>query len=172
MRQKGIAMIHRQLLSVLAFILLGAGIAQADLDSYLDTLRVSAAADFGSYRSGLGAHYGASGAVLDQVFLAVNDPAHAALCFWLAHTSGQPMDVVLDRYRAHQKKGWGALAQSLGIKPGSADFKALKAGEIGWIPPRGDDRAKGGNAGKPSKGEGGKDKGHDKTDNAAKGKSP
>jgi hypothetical protein len=74
------------------------------------------------------------------------------MCFWLARTSGQPMDVVLRQYKSNGKKGWGALAQSLGIKPGSAEFKALKAGQIGWEPPGGHGKTKGGSAGHSSKG--------------------
>jgi len=158
-------MLQKCLLHTLAIILLGAGLAHASMDSYLETLRISATADFGDYRAGLGAHYGASGAVLDQVFLAVNDPGEAAVCFWLARTSGQPMNTVLDRYRTHHKKGWGALAQSLGIKPGSAEFKALKAGQLGWYPANKQKGSHGGENGgddkdhKEKSGHGGKDKG-------------
>jgi hypothetical protein len=127
-------MLHKRLLSALVLVLLGAGLAHADLDGYLRTLRVSASADFGDYRAGLGVHYGASGAVLDQVFLSVHDPGDAALCFWLARTTGHPVGYVVEHYHKHKGKGWGALAQGLGIKPGSAEFKALKAGQLGWYP--------------------------------------
>ena len=128
-------MMWYKLVGIIAFIFLTTGIASADLDGYRESLRASAQANIGDFRAGLGAHFGASGAELDHVFLAVGDPADAALCFWLARTSGRPMDVVLQKYRAHRKQGWGSLAQSLGIKPGSTEFKSLKAGEIGWNPP-------------------------------------
>lgn len=166
-------MFYRHLLSALTIVILSAGLAQADLDGYLESLRISASADFGDFRAGLGAHFGATGAELDQVFLAVGDPGDAALCFWLARTSGQPIGMVMDRYRVQKKQGWGALAQSLGIKPGSAEFKALKAGEIGWTPPGGHEHAKGGDGGKADKDKGDKEKGGNaKTDKAAKGKKP
>ena len=130
-------MMLRNILGTFTIVLLAATVANADLDGYLDRLRVSADANFGDFRAGLGAHFGASGAELDHAFLSVGHPSEAALCFWLARTSGQPVDVVLQQYRVNKKKGWGALAQSLGIKPGSAEFKALKAGQIGWEPPGG-----------------------------------
>ena len=136
-------MMINKLLGALVLVTLVTGLAHADLDGYMDSLRISADADFGDFRAGLGAHFGASGAELDRVFLAVGDPSDAALCFWLARTSGRPMDEVLTRYRANGKKGWGALAQSLGIKPGSAEFKALKAGQIGWEAPGGHGKGKG-----------------------------
>jgi len=34
----------------------------------------------------------------------------------------------MERYRADKGKGWGVLAKSLGIKPGSKEFHALKRG--------------------------------------------
>ena len=128
-------MLHKYLAGALVFLFLGAGLAHASLDDYLSSLRISASADFGAFRAGLGAHYGASGAELDHLFLSVKDPGDAALCFWLARKSGHPVDYVVDRYHKNKGKGWGALAQSLGIKPGSAEFKALKNGDIGWDPP-------------------------------------
>lgn len=163
-------MLHKYLLSTLMFILLGAGLAHASMDDYLKTLRVSAAADFGDFRASLGAHYGASGAELDHLFLAVGDRGDAAVCLWLARRTGYPVDYVAERYRKHKGQGWGALAQSLGIKPGSADFKALKAGQLGWYPK---DRHRGGyddddhyddhgRRGKDDHGGKGKDKGNDK----------
>ena len=42
--------------------------------------------------------------------------------------SGLAPNSVLQKYDASKDKGWSAMAQSLGIKPGSAEFKALKAG--------------------------------------------
>jgi hypothetical protein len=83
----------------------------------------------------VGAHFGASDRDLDLVFQGVYEPADAVLCLWLGQQSHRPYDVVMREYRTHKKgKGWGALAQSLGIKPGSPEFKALKAGNLGWEP--------------------------------------
>jgi len=36
---------------------------------------------------------------------------------------------VLKQYKTSKGKGWGVVAQSLGIKPGSAEFQALKKGQ-------------------------------------------
>jgi hypothetical protein len=157
--KKGVAVMLNKLFGALAIVVFTAGLASANLDGYMESLRISADADFGDFRAGLGMHFGASGAELDHVFLAVGHPSEAALCFWLARTSGKPMDVVLQQYRAHGKKGWGALAQSLGIKPGSAEFKALKAGQIGWNPPAKKGKAKGGNDHKSAEDKGTNNKG-------------
>jgi hypothetical protein len=45
----------------------------------------------------------------------------------LASRVNRPVRDVAVEYKQNQGKGWGALAISMGIKPGSSAFKALKA---------------------------------------------
>jgi hypothetical protein len=47
----------------------------------------------------------------------------------MGEMSDQPIDYVIDKYKAKKGNGWGSLAKSLGIKPGSEDFQALKKGQ-------------------------------------------
>ncbi|WP_432821978.1 hypothetical protein [Trichloromonas sp.] len=122
----------RNLLVALTMVLLTAGAACADLDSYLNRLTASTA-DPGQFRADLGAHFGASGPEIDLVLRTVTRHGEAVLCFWLQQQSRQPLDVVLREYQAQRQQGWGALAKSLGIKPGSDAFHALKRGELGWL---------------------------------------
>lgn len=126
-----------QLVLTLVLMLGFAGQVRADIDGYLNRLNLHASADLGEFRVGLGAHFGASGSDVDLVLRSVRHPGDAALCFWLRQHSRQPLAVVLENYR--QQQGWGNLAKSLGIKPGSAEFHALKAGELGWYPAGGGD---------------------------------
>jgi hypothetical protein len=49
------------------------------------------------------------------------------MIFRLGEMSMHPADYVLDRYKSSRGKGWGVLAKSLGIKPGSKEFHALKS---------------------------------------------
>jgi len=157
-------MMLRTLLIALMLFTLGAGVASADMDAYLNRLTAYASADLGRFRADLGAHFGASGPEIDLVLRTVSRHGDAALALWLSNRTRQPLDVVLREYRARKGQGWGALAQSLGIKPGSADFHALKRGDLGWNPDRrtGDYGRDGGKAehGKEDKGKGkDKDKG-------------
>ncbi|MEZ4601007.1 MAG: hypothetical protein R2940_14560 [Syntrophotaleaceae bacterium] len=122
----------RPFLLTFALVLLTAGIARADLDAYLHSLNISAEGDIGGFRTQVGAHFGASGPQIDLVFRSVDYPADAAVCFWLAVHSGKPVEMVVREYRSRKGQGWGALAKSLGIKPGSAEFHALKQGHLGW----------------------------------------
>ncbi len=124
----------RRMLITLALVLFTAGVARADLDVYLNSLNVSAETDLGGFRAEVGAHFGASGSQVDLAFRTCDRPADVAVCLWLAQQSRQPVEVVVREYRARKGQGWGALAQSLGIKPGSAAFKALKQGNLGWQP--------------------------------------
>ncbi len=46
----------------------------------------------------------------------------------LAEMSHHSTDQVVAQYRSGGGRGWGALARSLGIKPGSREFHDLKRG--------------------------------------------
>ncbi|MCK4502931.1 MAG: hypothetical protein KAU22_07830 [Desulfuromonadales bacterium] len=125
---------YHRLLIALAMIILTAGVACADLDIYLNNLTVRAEADMGKFRSTLGVHFGASGPEIDLVMKNVHNPGDAALCLWLGQHSRQPIEKVLHEYQSNKKQGWGAMANRLGIKPGSDAFKTLKKGDLGWHP--------------------------------------
>jgi hypothetical protein len=47
----------------------------------------------------------------------------------LGEMSNRPSEYVIEKYKSGKGKGWGALAKSLGIKPGSIEFHALKRGQ-------------------------------------------
>ena len=48
----------------------------------------------------------------------------------LAQAVGRPCRYVADQWQENRSQGWGALAQRLGIKPGSAEFHRLKKGFV------------------------------------------
>ena len=45
----------------------------------------------------------------------------------LSRISKRPVGAVAGEYKKNQGKGWGMTARGMGIKPGSPEFKALKA---------------------------------------------
>ena len=61
---------------------------------------------------------------------AADAPAAALLVWQLGQRARRPPEAVRGVYRNHAGKGWGASAQELGIKPGSAEFHALKRGDL------------------------------------------
>jgi hypothetical protein len=52
--------------------------------------------------------------------------ADAYMVLRFGEMSKQPIENVIEKYKANKGKGWGALAKSLGIKPGSKELHALK----------------------------------------------
>ncbi|NUS39751.1 MAG: hypothetical protein HOQ02_12115 [Lysobacter sp.] len=48
----------------------------------------------------------------------------------LAQAAGRPCRYVVDEWERDHGQGWGALAQRMGIKPGSAEFHRLKRGFV------------------------------------------
>jgi len=49
----------------------------------------------------------------------------------LARIARKPIDDVVKIYTSNRKKGWGAIAKDLGIKPVSPEFHALKGNASG-----------------------------------------
>lgn len=110
----------------LTLILPSAALA-ADFDWTRD-LNVRAQADPSGFRAQLSTRFKIGDAQIKVVLGNVESPSDAYMVFRLGEMSSRPVDYVLNQYRAKKNKGWGALAQSLGIKPGSSEFKALKQG--------------------------------------------
>ena len=106
------------------------GTAHADLDLYIHDLDISARADLGNYRAKLGVRFGVSNSELEILFETVETPAEVAVLLWLGEQSQQSVNNVLKIYQHHKSNGWGTMAKSLGIKPGSPTFHALKRGDL------------------------------------------
>jgi len=104
--------------------------AGGGLDEFLRNLNVRAQADPDGFSATLSSQFRVSGAEVKVVLGAVHDPANAFMIFQLGQMSGRPTEAVLSVYRNDAGKGWGAIAQELGIKPGSAEFHALKRGDL------------------------------------------
>lgn len=115
------------LLVVLVITLSAAVVFASDFD-WMDNMSVRAEADRNGFRVQLATRFKVGNADVDVVIGNVDRPADAYMVMRLGEMSGKPVDFVLKQYQANKGKGWGVLAKSLGIKPGSPEFKALKAG--------------------------------------------
>jgi hypothetical protein len=89
---------------------------------------IQAQADPSGFRARLATRFKIGDLQVKAVLSNIKNPADTYLILRLGEMSGKPTGYVLDRYNSTKKKGWGALAKSLGIKPGSREFHALKAG--------------------------------------------
>ena len=127
--------------------------AAGDFD-WMKDFNVRAEADPSGFRAGLAARFKIGDAQVTAVLGNVERPADAYMVLRLGEMSAQQTEYVIREYKSQKGKGWGALAKSLGIKPGSKEFHDLKRGSDFYY---GKDEGKGGGKGKgkgKSKGKG------------------
>jgi hypothetical protein len=142
----------RRVLAGVVVVLLAAGAALAGDFEWMKDLNIRAQADPSGFKASLATRFKIGDTQITAVLSNVERPADAYMVLRLGEMSGQPTDRVTARYRSSKGQGWGNLAKSLGIKPGSKEFHALKRGHD----------LDGGNSGK-GQGKGkGKGKGHNK----------
>jgi hypothetical protein len=91
-------------------------------------LNIQAQADPSGFKAQVATRFKIGDVQVDAVLSNVDDPSDAYLVLRLGEMSGRHVEQVIERYKNYGGKGWGALAKSLGIKPGSQEFHALKQG--------------------------------------------
>jgi len=117
----------RTIFFTLSIILLFSASAQAAQDfAWVNDFNIQAQADPSGFRARLAARFRIGDAEISAVIGNVASPADAYIVFRLGEMSGRPYDRVLREYKTSKGKGWGVIAKSLGIKPGSKEFHALK----------------------------------------------
>ena len=125
------------------------------LEDFLSNVNIQARADMSGFSARISAQFGVPVANVQAVVQKVSEPADAFMVYQLGQFSGKQPDKVLSVYAPNRKKGWGVIAKELGIKPGSAEFHALKSGNLVF------DGKPAGSENSPGKGKG-KGKGHNK----------
>ena len=102
-------------------------VAAGDFD-WIKDLNIRAEADPSGFRASLATRFNIGNTQITAVLSTVERPADAYMVLRLGEMSARPTDYVIEKYKSGKGKGWGVLAQSLGIKPGSKEFHALKRG--------------------------------------------
>ena len=116
--------------ALFAFITGMAVNAYADLDGFLSNLNIQARADMNGFSFKLGTQFGVPLPQVQAIIRSVEMPADAFMCLQLSQWSNKQPDMVVNTYKGNKGKGWGVIAKQLGIKPGSAEFHALKRGDL------------------------------------------
>jgi hypothetical protein len=111
-------------------LLLSGQATAGGLETFLDEIDVRASKDMGSYRAELRLSYDVSDGTLDGLFEIMSKPSDVYMCLRVGEVARRPVDRVVEEYRTHRGQGWGVIAKNLGIKPGSEEFHALKAGRM------------------------------------------
>ena len=120
----------RKVLIALFCAFFPAQVMAGGLDAFLNKLNAQAKSDLAGFSAKISAQFGVPEAQVKVVISTVNQPADAFMVFQLGQMSRQPTDKVMQVYQGGKGKGWGAIAKDLGIKPGSAEFHALKRGDL------------------------------------------
>lgn len=98
-----------------------------EFDTDLRTINAEAKADFGAFKAKLGGTYNIEEKKIEEMHGSLKmEPAEIYLALELGRQTGKPIDDVVEVYNENRGKGWGVIAKELGIKPGSAEFHALK----------------------------------------------
>lgn len=121
---------HKFRFTALAIVLQLAFITQGyagDFD-WLKQMSIQAQADPSGFAARLSTRFHIGGTQVEAVIDNVGGQADAYMVLRLAEMSHQPVAYVTQRYHENRHRGWGVLARQLGIKPGSREFHALKAG--------------------------------------------
>jgi hypothetical protein len=119
-----------RVLVIVLVLIVPSAVMAGGLDDFLADVDVRASADIGSFKADLRVTFGASDGKIDGVFEVVSKPSDVYMCLRIGELAKQPVDVVVDEYKQHKGQGWGVIAKNLGIKPGSEEFHALKAGRL------------------------------------------
>lgn len=100
----------------------------ADFD-WMPNFNIHAQADPSGFRAKISARFHIGDAQITTVLSNFPEPADAYVALRLGEMSGRPIEDVTKSYKQNKGRGWGALAKSMGIKPGSPEFHALKRGD-------------------------------------------
>lgn len=140
---------------LIVLVLFGGPVAAGGgLNGFLDNLNIQARADMNGFSVKVSTQFGVPLPQVQAVIRSVAAPADAFMCFQLGDMSRNPYEKVVEVYQTSRGRGWGVIAKSLGIKPGSPEFHALKSGDF---------VLSGEPGGPPGNGRGrGKGRGHDK----------
>ena len=119
----------RMILGAAAIFFLVSSVAVAGDFDWMPDINIKAEADPSGFRAKLCTRFQVGDAQVSAVLSNVDKPADAYMVMRLGEMSNKPPEYVVKEYKQRKGKGWGALAKSLGIKPGSKEFHALKRGQ-------------------------------------------
>jgi len=111
----------------MALLLFSSAVVAGDFD-WIRDFNIQAEADPSGFRARLATRFKIGDAQIKIVLNNIEEPADAYMVLRLGEMSNQPTESVIEEYKSGKGKGWGALAKSLSIKPGSKEFHALKRG--------------------------------------------
>jgi hypothetical protein len=136
--------VFKIILGAAAILFLVSSMAVAGDFDWIHDFNIRAEADSSGFKAKLSTRFQIGDVHINAVLSNVDKPADAYMVLRLGEMSNKPPEYVIKEYKARKGKGWGALAKSLGIKPGSKEFHALKRGQDLYdVPGKGKGKGKG-----------------------------
>ena len=98
-----------------------------DLNQTLVRIDADAGVDLGAFKADISGSYDITHAKIDYLSVKIGMSAgDIYMTVEIARIARVSIDRVVEVYQVNRGKGWGVIAKELGIKPGSAEFHALK----------------------------------------------
>ncbi|MCK5311394.1 MAG: hypothetical protein KAJ62_04765 [Desulfobacteraceae bacterium] len=119
-------------IAIFLFIAVSTINAQAGLNDFLSDLNAQAKSDIKKFNEKLSSQFDLPLQKVKDIIKKVEFPGDAFMCMQLGLMTNNPPETIVHVYREKKKKGWGAIAKDLGIKPGSDEFHALKSGDFAF----------------------------------------
>lgn len=127
---KKLIMIFTCLLTVISVnaqtsVTFSANSGDAELDVSLSNLNTQAKLDLSVFKKDMSVSFGVTDGKLDKLLVTMQ-PADIFMSLQIGKLVSKPVDDVVKSFEINKKKGWGAIAKEMGIKPGSKEFHELK----------------------------------------------
>lgn len=98
----------------------------AELDASLKIVNTDANKDLAAFKLNLTKTFNIGLPKVEACFKVGMNAGDAFMALQVANITRKPIEDVITVYSKSKSKGWGAMAKEMGIKPGSAEFHALK----------------------------------------------
>lgn len=134
-----------------------------ELDASLKIVNNDANKDLTFFKANLAKTFNVGLPKVETCFKVGMNAGDAFMAFQISNITKRPIEDVISVYKTSKSKGWGVMAKELGIKPGSAEFHALKG--------KAKDKSKGNGNGKAAGNAASGDKGNGKSNGNGKGNS-
>lgn len=105
---------------------LSAKSGDVELDASLKDINTKAKVDLPLFKKDLSIEFNIGENKIDNMLAMQLSPADVYMSLQVADFVKKDPEVVVESYKVNKTKGWGAIAKDMGIKPGSAEFHALK----------------------------------------------
>ena len=97
-----------------------------EMDASLKIVNTDGNRDLPAFKLNLTQTFNVPMPKVEAVFRVGMSPGDALMAFQISSITRRPIEDVITVYKKSKSKGWGAMAKEMGIKPGSAEFHALK----------------------------------------------